>query len=190
MRRAAEPQPDEETVRLLGLYRDRVESYPDAPADYQQRWSSWCRTLLERGGQLVVPPPAPDPCLDRLLAGPVMHRAGPAAQFIAGEPSACHANASHLWVEQHTTGIGTGYALSPDGLWRSHSWGVGVRGELTETTEQRDAYSGVIRTGTDALIFVCSNNLEALEDALARGGPRAEQLLNMMDEILDRHQAS
>jgi hypothetical protein len=184
--------PEDETARLLALYRERVESYPDAPVGYRERWSRLCRELLSHGGRLVVPPREPDPDLALLVSGGLVISEGPARRFIAGEPNGCHANASHLWVEKTAVAISTGYALSEDGLWRSHSWGVGADGELIETTEQRTAYAGVIRTGGDALFFVCNNNLEALEDVLARGGERAEELLHAMkdllnDPALDRH---
>ncbi len=41
------------------------------------------------------------------------------------EPSRCHRNVARLWTEKkkgsRLVGIGTGYALSDDGLWRRHS---------------------------------------------------------------------
>ena len=58
-----------------------------------------------------------------------------------GEPSECHANVVSLWREGRGA-ICTGYALSPDGLWRPHSWLREPSGRIVETTERRDAYYG------------------------------------------------
>jgi hypothetical protein len=43
-------------------------------------------------------------------------------------------------------GIGTGYGLSKDNMWRPHSWLVGIAKSqpyVIETTEPREAYFGV-----------------------------------------------
>lgn len=37
----------------------------------------------------------------------------------------------------------TGYALSPDGLWRQHSWAYGDNLMIYETTVERVMYFGV-----------------------------------------------
>jgi hypothetical protein len=58
-----------------------------------------------------------------------------------GEPSDCHANVVRLWREGRGS-ICTGFALSPDGLWRGHSWLRTQAGTLVETTLVRDAYFG------------------------------------------------
>lgn len=71
----------------------------------------------------------------RLWTGRVVRR--------RGRPCDCHRNAAALWFAGRAGGIGTGYALSDDGLWREHSWGLGLAGELIETTEPRTAYFGV-----------------------------------------------
>jgi hypothetical protein len=40
------------------------------------------------------------------------------------EDSRCHENVARLWTDKRwgLVAIGTGYALSEDGLWRRHSW--------------------------------------------------------------------
>jgi hypothetical protein len=60
------------------------------------------------------------------------------------ERCACHLNSSRLWLERKlgVVAIGTGFALSDDGLWRRHSWGIG-RDCLVETTCPRERYFGI-----------------------------------------------
>jgi hypothetical protein len=53
-------------------------------------------------------------------------------------------------------GIGTGYALSADGLWRQHSWGVRRQGIL-ETTAPREKYFGILLQGSSADSFAEAN---------------------------------
>ena len=53
-------------------------------------------------------------------------------------------------------GIGTGYALSVDGLWRQHSWGV-ARDLIIESTEARVKYFGRLLRGADADMFAAAN---------------------------------
>jgi hypothetical protein len=63
-----------------------------------------------------------------------------------GEPSACHPNAAMMFVRsRRRVRIASGYALSADGLWRQHSWGVDVEdGRIIETTERRLRYYGIV----------------------------------------------
>ncbi|MBB2943220.1 hypothetical protein FB565_002933 [Actinoplanes lutulentus] len=62
---SAEP---ERYDRLLALYSNRVAGYEGVADDYPQRWSRWCRHLLQYGGELVVPHRHPEHHLDELLA--------------------------------------------------------------------------------------------------------------------------
>lgn len=51
---------------------------------------------------------------------------GGCSLFLPGRPSDCHGNAATLYVlSEGEVRIGSGYALSDDGLWCRHSWGVG-----------------------------------------------------------------
>jgi hypothetical protein len=74
------------------------------------------------------------------------------------EPNACHSNTARLWIanESGLVGIGTGYALSDDGLWRQHSWGIRRNGIL-ETTKRRVKYFGIALQGRDAESFAKLN---------------------------------
>jgi hypothetical protein len=73
-------------------------------------------------------------------------------------PGTCHANISSLWKRRlrDIVAIGTGYALSADGLWRQHSWGVRRQGIL-ETTALREKYFGILLQGSDADSFADAN---------------------------------
>ena len=72
------------------------------------------------------------------------------------EPSQCHLNVARLWNERkkgsRLIGVGTGYALSDDGLWRGHSWGLTKKG-IIETTVRRVKYFGLSLVGEGADLF-------------------------------------
>jgi hypothetical protein len=75
----------------------------------------------------------------------------------AGERSECHRNVAKIWQlgKPHLAGIGSGYALSKDGLWRQHSWGL-MREGVLETTESREKYFGVLYSDTMADKFAAA----------------------------------
>jgi hypothetical protein len=114
------------------------------------------RLLLKMGGIELVAPPSADGVL-RLLIDHGLIMSGPVIRKLMAD-SACHNNVSLLWALQKpkVVGIGTGYALSSDGLWRQHSWGV-RRGGLVETTAPRDQYFGILLRGNRADCFAESN---------------------------------
>jgi hypothetical protein len=114
-------------------------------------------SLLRIGGCELVAPEWTDSQISELIqAGFVMD--GYVTLTIM-EPCACHRNISLLWKNKRRklTGIGTGYALSGDGLWRQHSWGVTRRG-IIETTERRSKYFGQLLCGTNADMFAACNS--------------------------------
>ena len=129
------------------------------------------KKLLSLGGQEVVPVIEED--LDDLLThGEKFSRRR--INHVPGEPGRCHSNVCRMW-EQHQGGddgdfrIVTGWALSADGLWRQHSWGLwdpkGFRsgvydylGErVVETTEKRTAYFGFLMSDEAAQEFSTQN---------------------------------
>jgi len=98
------------------------------------------RRLLDLGGVLALlflPDPQVGELLDRGRYFP-----GAGALMRCGEPSNCHANAAMMFVQSRgEVRIASGYALSSDGLWRQHSWGIdAVDGRVLETTERRVRY--------------------------------------------------
>lgn len=112
--------------------------------------------LLGLGGVELVAPSGFDPDVPFLIdAGFAM--VGPVKCKIM-ERSACHKNTALLWLakQRGLIGIGTGYALSKDGLWRQHSWGVRRNGIL-ETTETRVKYFGRTLRQRDADLFAAFN---------------------------------
>ena len=56
----------------------------------------------------------------------------------------CHGN-SRCLMQQGIGEVANGFALSPDGLWRNHSWVVTPTG-IIETTVKRVGYFGAILT--------------------------------------------
>jgi hypothetical protein len=168
------PESAERYDRLLALYRGRVAGYANVGPAYMQRWTHWCRRLLAYGGDLVVPPKQPDEDLDELLTRGQPHTS--AARAVPGDHNACHANAAILWVDGTVASIGTGYALSDDGLWRQHSWGIDTDGSLVETTVDRTRYVGLTLSGVAALRFAVSNADWHLTAVFTAGGSRAGEL--------------
>lgn len=73
-----------------------------------------------------------------------------------GRPCHCHSNSLRLWASNRSKyAVATGYALSHDGMWRQHSWGLigetGCKGgRVVETTERRVLYFGFTMTPVEA----------------------------------------
>jgi hypothetical protein len=102
------------------------------------------RRLLGLGGTIALLFLA-DPQIGELLdRGRYFPGAG--ALMRLGEPSACHANTAMMFVRSRgEVRVASGYALTPDGLWRQHSWGVDVEdGRILETTCRRVRYYGYV----------------------------------------------
>jgi len=112
--------------------------------------------LLGLGGTHLVAPPCTDVTLPLLInAGFVM--AGPVVRRTMRK-SESHRNVAEIWTERRgeLVGIGTGYSLSGDGLWREHSWGLRREGIL-ETTALRVKYFGLLLQYEDADCFALAN---------------------------------
>jgi hypothetical protein len=114
------------------------------------------KLLLRLGGELVVAPPSPDQDVPTLLEQGFM-TAGPITLKVMKFGS-CHQNVASLWTKRKfgIVGIATGYALSDDGLWRQHSWGI-LRDGVLETTQTRLKYFGMVLQGERADFFAASN---------------------------------
>jgi hypothetical protein len=112
--------------------------------------------LLRLGGEFLVAPPFFDQDVPTLLeAGFLM--SGPITLKIM-KSSMCHQNVASVWKGRRfgIVGVATGYALSDDGLWRQHSWGV-LRNGVLETTEARLKYFGILLQSTRADHFAECN---------------------------------
>ncbi len=112
--------------------------------------------LLRMGGIFLVAPPRPDGDIPTLLELGFL-TSGPITLKIM-KSSSCHQNVASLWKSRKAgiVAIATGYALSEDGLWRQHSWGI-RRDGIIETTEPRQKYFGLVLQGAKADRFVKCN---------------------------------
>lgn len=141
---------------LTTLYQARVAEHDASAPGYAEAWAALVEHVLVHGGELVVPPLEIDLAFVRFLVrrrvdvmtGSVVRR--------AGRPNHCHDNVIDLWYAGVLAAIGTGFALSPDELWRPHSWGLLADGTIIETTEPRISYVGVRLEGAAAEFF-CEN---------------------------------
>ena len=113
--------------------------------------------LLRMGGEFLVAPPKPDQDVPMLLE-PGFLMSGPIRLNVM-ESSSCHQNVASVWTRKEfgIVGIATGYALSDDGLWRQHSWGV-LRDGVLETTQETLKYFGIVFRGKRADFFAESNS--------------------------------
>jgi len=133
---------------LTARLREAIEKQPEL---YHLK-----HLLLEFGGEFLVAPRKPDADIPSLLErGFLMY--GPIKMQII-KSSSCHQNVSAVWTDRprRIVGIATGYALSDDGLWRQHSWGL-LRDAILETTETRLKYFGILLQGKAADHFAISN---------------------------------
>lgn len=132
------------------MFRERVATHDTVVPGYADAWSRLAGVILQHGGDAVVPPWDPDPDIDRFLQGMTVW-SGSGAVLWEMRANACHANARELYSEGAVDMIGTGYALSEDGLWRCHSWGFLTSEEpvpvVVETTVPRVSYVGVMVGG-------------------------------------------
>jgi hypothetical protein len=133
------------------LFESRLAAQEEMHPGYRDAWLAFEEAVIKHGGWRVVPPIKPDPLIGLLVEeGSLVE--GSSAQLVAGDLSDCHVNAARLWRSARCDGIGTGYALSEDGLWREHSWGAS-NGRVVETTTPRILYFGVLMSDERAAWF-------------------------------------
>ena len=140
-------------------------------------------SLTAHGGWDLIPDPS-DPQLDYLLSDRAQVWDGRGARWTVGESNRCHGNVAWRFLKTWPRYLlGTGYALSPDGVWIGHSWLLEhTRGQPTrivETTVGRLLYAGVILDpggapnpigpgflpgGIESMRFALGN-LDSLDDA-------------------------
>jgi hypothetical protein len=139
--------PEQKTF-LSRRFRDAVEKQPELKL--------LKKLLLQLGGEFVVAPPRPDQDVPMLLEQGFI-TAGPITLKVM-KSSSCHQNIASVWTKRKfgIVGIATGYALSDDGLWRQHSWGI-LRDGVLETTQTRQKYFGIVFQGERADFFAASN---------------------------------
>ena len=86
-----------------------------------------------------------------------------------GKPCQCHHNSSLLWLKsKEKIKICTGYALSKDGVWRVHTWGI-ENNKIIETTEKRILYYGYVLSRIESAFFCQVNGVNlASESEIAK----------------------
>lgn len=104
--------------------------------------------------------PATEQDLDKIITrGQLWY--GDRVDMMKGERGQCHRNTCYLWdANKERVLIATGYALSEDGMWRQHSWGIHVRprvNRIVETTVKRIAYFGFVMNLEEPIEFVYHN---------------------------------
>ncbi len=100
--------------------------------------------LLSLGGREMVYMPSSPLVLTAILErGQTFDAKG--LQCKRGEPSRCHDNVVVL-AEKHKGKYQMvhGFGLSPDGLWRLHSWLIDKHNTVIETTVPRTQYYGIV----------------------------------------------
>jgi hypothetical protein len=101
------------------------------------------RILLKLGGKELVISPGNDPIINFLIdygivySGPVLSKQGGRGQG--------NCALGRIWSRRlyGIVGIGVGYALDDDGLWREHSFGV-LREGVIETMAPKRKYFGLL----------------------------------------------
>ncbi len=115
--------------------------------------------LLRFGGDFLVPPPDSDGIVPVLLGFGFLTN-GPITMKTMKVRS-CHENVAAVWKARKfgIIAFATGFALSNDGLWRRHSWGI-LRDGVLETTEPRLMYFGIVVQG-----FLADKFAESVTDS-------------------------
>lgn len=162
------------------------------PHSYRACWERWVARLLQVGGEFVEHPDEADGDLRELDAhGEVRWATRGAAWsvYCAGPHGRSHADAAELWLQGRTTddryllvAIGTGYALGFDGVWRQHSWVLTEENTIVETATPMVAYAGVVRAGTEAMVFAALNiPAQCTAQVSTAGAPTSRDAAGMAD---------
>ncbi len=143
-----EKRDPEQSRHLLRAMDELTTEYPEYVELYDR--------LLSLGGWAATPQLDPD--LAKILERGYL-RKGRGAKLWPGRQSSCHLNTAVLWgSHKDDMVIVTGWALSKDGIWRSHSWGRNVHtDQIYETTERRALYFGFDLTPEESEEFFMTN---------------------------------
>jgi hypothetical protein len=100
------------------------------------------RILLKLGGEELIPPPDHDPVTNFLIDFGIVF-AGPIVLKQSGRQRG--GALGRIWIRRlyGIVGIGIGYALEEDGLWREHTFGV-LREGILETIAPKRKYFGLL----------------------------------------------
>ncbi len=125
-------------------------------AEKRPPFVSLIKTLTAKHPETAVVVPKDDPDIEAISSKgkffPVTGR-----KFSKGSPNSCHWNVIALLEKGKVESMATGYALSDDGGWRSHTWGF-VGDSIVETTFKYTAYFGVKLTKSGVRKFIEINS--------------------------------
>ena len=112
--------------------------------------------ILSLGGTRIIMPRCEEDTPKLISRGQFW--LGDKALLNLGEPSQCHRNSALLWeANRDKLKICTGYALSPDGIWRQHTWCIWAKpgiNKIVETTVKRVIYFGYVMTEEECEEFL------------------------------------
>jgi hypothetical protein len=110
------------------------------------------RILLKLGGEEIVPPPSRDPMTNFLIDFGIVF-SGPVVLKESGRCQPEH-TLGRIWRRRlhGVVGIGAGYALHDDGLWREHFFGV-LREGVLEIFALKRKYFGLLLVSEAADAF-------------------------------------
>jgi hypothetical protein len=109
-----------------------IDNIPDILNDLANR-------LLSLGGERVIIFPMDLDNLDVLSRGELFQMP---VRMKRMAQSQCHDNSQKLINKNSQYKLATGYGLSDDGIWRSHSWVID-NDTIIETTIKREKYYGL-----------------------------------------------
>ena len=134
-------------------------AYYEGYADEMAELLKLRRLLLSFGGGEVKLPNYEEDLKKIMARGQFWY--GDRVVLMPGERGQCHRNTCRLWEKnKDKVLIATGYALSEDGVWRQHSWGIQVRprrNRVVETTAKRIAYFGFVMNQEESEEFAYYN---------------------------------
>jgi len=160
--------------------RDLFRQRRDAMGAHRPAALTLERKLLELGGEAVVFLPFNDHRFEEIAVHgqewhfqtPQRRGAGLPIWRVPGEPSECHGTSAALWWRSRgRVQLVTGWALSPDGLWRRHSWCIGVECIIETTPSERLRYFGIALGPGEAFMFAGEVGVPAVVRLAKRQAP-------------------
>ena len=150
----------ENNIKNMWWYHKNKENPVCAPhIKFDERMFDLREKLLSFAGSDVCMPVVDGDLNEILSRGQIWY--GDRLQMRTGQPSQCHRNSSYLWSKNKERYVlCTGYALTPDGMWRSHTWLIEPRvrkSRVIETTVPRILYFGFAMTEKQAEEFAEMN---------------------------------
>lgn len=143
--------------RLPKLTELQKTSFAEREKGFSPAYHNLKRKLLSFGGVAVVPVFEEDLKKIKARAQLFVPDGEYSYRFERGHPSDCHSNVAGLWdLTKGDVRIVTGWALSDDGLWRQHTWGLRY-GTIIETTVKRKKYFGYILNEAESEKFFEEN---------------------------------